>query len=118
MGRLPGSSTVRFSHPTAPGRSLKRGGAHIFTVPLVNKFEKTEQWSTKGENGEPVFLKTPEYHRNPVDPEGSPVTMHWGYDIVDFIKQESGLKSTIEYLDDLNHGVRAEYIEVVVSRKD
>lgn len=98
-------------------RTLKKGGAHIFTVPIINKHYPTEIWATKGSNGEPVFLRNPEYHGNPVDPKGSPVTMHWGFDIVDFIKEKSGLNTTIEHIDDLNFGVRAEYVEVLVSEK-
>lgn len=99
-------------------RTLKKGGAHIFTVPIVNKHRPTEVWATRGENIKPVFLKNPEYHANPVNPKGSPVTMHWGFDIIDFIKDKSGLETTIEYIDDLNYGIRAEYIEVLVSRKN
>jgi SAM-dependent methyltransferase len=98
-------------------RTLKKGGAHIFTTPLVNKFKKTEVWAKKGDDGKPIFLNTPEYHGNPIDPKGSPVTMHWGFDIVEFIKDCSGLETTIEYIDDLNYGIRAEFIEVLVSVK-
>jgi hypothetical protein len=98
-------------------RTLKKGGAHIFTVPIINKHNKTEIWATKGTDGHPVFTATPEYHGNPVDPKGSPVTMHWGFDIVDFIKEKSGLSTTIEYIDNLDFGIRAEYIEVLVSKK-
>jgi SAM-dependent methyltransferase len=98
-------------------RTLKPGGAHIFTVPLFNGHQKSEVWATKGEGGKPVFLKTPEYHGNPVDPEGSPVTMHWGFDIVDHIKSYCGLTSTIEYMHDLKYGIWAEFIEVVVTKK-
>jgi len=98
-------------------RTLKKGGAHIFTVPIINKHKKTEVWATRGVNSEPEFIKNPEYHKNPVDPKGSPVTMHWGFDIVDFIKENSGLETTIEYINDLNYGIRAEYIEVLVSIK-
>ena len=54
---------------------------------------------------------------NPVDRRGSPVTMHWGFDVVQFIRETSGLETTIEYLDELKFGIRAEYIEVLVSRK-
>lgn len=98
-------------------RTLKKGGAHIFTVPIINKHKKTEVWAVKCANGSPVFLKEPEWHGNPVDPNGSPVTMHWGFDIVTFIKESSGLDTTIEYIDDLSLGIRAEYIEVLVSIK-
>jgi hypothetical protein len=99
------------------GRTLKDGGAHIFTVPMVNKHAKTEVWAVKGEDGNPIFTQKAEYHGNPVDPKGSPVTMHWGFDIVDFINSKSKLKTTIEHIDDLHYGIRAEYIEVLVSQK-
>jgi len=96
---------------------LRPGGAHVFTVPLVNKHRASEVWATRGPANEPLFKGTPEYHDNPVDPRGSPVTMHWGFDIVDAIASASGMHTTIEHLDDLAHGIRAEYIEVLVSRK-
>lgn len=98
-------------------RTLKTGGAHIFTVPLINNHSKTEIWATKGEDGTPVFLKTPEFHGNPINAEGAPVTMHWGCDIVNFIDSNSSMQSFIEYIDNLDFGIRAEYIEVIVSKK-
>lgn len=99
-------------------RTLKKGGAHIFTVPLINKFENTEIWAVLGDDGKPHFLKEAEYHGNPVDPKGSPVTMHWGYDIVDFIKDSCGLDTEIEYVNNLNYGIWAEYIEALVTIKN
>ena len=36
-------------------RTLKKGGAHIFTVPTINKHMKTEVWATIGEDGHPNF---------------------------------------------------------------
>ena len=99
-------------------RTLKKGGAHIFSVPLVNKHQKTERWAIKGENGEPKFLFEPDWHGNPIEKNGSPVTMHWGYDIVEFIKTYVNAHSTIEYINDLNYGIRAEYIEIIVSKKN
>lgn len=98
-------------------RTLKKGGAHIFTVPIVNKHKPSELWATKKQNGEPMFLKEPEYHLNPINPKGSPVTMHWGFDIINFIKDKSGLETKIEYIDNLDYGIRAEFIEVLVSIK-
>lgn len=98
-------------------RTLKSGGGYIFTVPIINKHSPTEVWATKGDNGEPVFLKNPEYHDNPISPKGSPVTMHWGFDIINFIKDKSGLETKIEYIDKLDYGIRAEFIEVLVSIK-
>lgn len=98
-------------------RTLKPGGVHIFSVPLINKHQKTEIWATKGSDGEPVFLKDPEWHGNPIDKKGSPVTMHWGYDIIDFIKKHTNAICEIVYIDDLNYGIRAEYIEIIKAKK-
>jgi len=98
-------------------RTLKPGGAHIFSVPLINKHKPTQRWATKGDNGEPIFLFEPEWHGNPVDKKGSPVTMHWGFDIIDYIQKYTGADTKIVYLDDLHHGIRAEYIEIIVAKK-
>lgn len=98
-------------------RVLKPGGAHIFSVPLINKHKKTQRWANKGSNGEPEFLFEPEWHGNPINKKGSPVTMHWGFDIVDFIKENTGADCWIEYINDLHYGIRAEYIEIVVQKK-
>ncbi|MEI7526235.1 MAG: class I SAM-dependent methyltransferase [Mariniphaga sp.] len=98
-------------------RTLKKGGAHIFTVPIINRHMPTEVWAIKGENNSTIFLKTPEWHGNPVDPEGSPVTIHWGFDIVNFIQKSCNMESIIEYIDNIDYGIRAEFIEVIVSKK-
>lgn len=98
-------------------RTLKPGGAHIFSVPIINKHNPTQRWAKKDANGNPQFLFEPEWHGNPVSKKGSPVTMHWGYDIVDFIKTHTAAEVKIVYLDDLSHGIRAEYIEIIVMKK-
>lgn len=98
-------------------RTLKKGGAYIFTVPIINKHSPTQVWAKRGRDGEPIFLHTPEYHGNPVDPKGSPVTMHWGFDIVSFIKRASGLETKIVAQYDKEKGIMGEYNEVFVSIK-
>lgn len=96
-------------------RVLKPGGAHIFTVPIVNKQKKTEVRASQDEHGEIVLFKPAEYHGNPVDLDGSLVTMQWGYDIVSYITDVSGMVSTILTIDNLSQGIRAELIDVVIS---
>ena len=98
-------------------RVLKPGGAHIFTTPLINKHNPSERWASRGTGNEIIYQHTPEYHGNPVDNSGSLVTMHWGYDITEDILAASGLHSTIIMMDNPDLGIRAEYIEVIVSRK-
>jgi SAM-dependent methyltransferase len=98
-------------------RTLKPGGAHIFTVPILNK-EKPSSIRAKLEaDGKINYLCEAQYHGNPISAEGSLVTRDWGYDICDFILKNSGLYTTIVYIDNTALGVRAEYIEVLVSRK-
>jgi len=99
------------------GRVLKVGGAHIFSVPLVNKERPSEVLARREGNGNIIYLQEPEYHGNPISEKGSLVTIHWGYDICDFILRHSGLFTTINYIDNLSLGIRAEYIEILVSKK-
>ena len=98
-------------------RVLKPGGAHIFTVPIINKAKQTECWASLDEKGEIIHHHEPEYHGNPIDNEGSLVTMHWGYDLAEFIQREAQTPTTIVMIDNIEMGIRAEYIEVLVSRK-
>jgi SAM-dependent methyltransferase len=98
-------------------RVLKPGGAHIFTAPLINKNNKSERWASIGKQKEVIFHHEPEYHGNPIDNKGSLVTMHWGYDITDYILEASGMHSTIVMIDNIELGIRAEYIDVIVSFK-
>lgn len=98
-------------------RTLKPGGAHVFTTPLVNQARPSQQAARRAPGGEIVHLVEPEYHGNPIGPDGSLVTWRWGYDIVEHIYRASGLFSTIVYIDDLSQGIRAELNEVIVTRK-
>jgi hypothetical protein len=67
--------------------------------------------------GEIIYHREPEYHGNPVDAKGALVTMHWGYDIANFIIEVAKTPTVIFQIDDLDKGIRAEYIDVVVSTK-
>ena len=98
-------------------RTLKPGGAYVFTAPLVRKHLPTRARATRGKDGLVSYLLPPEYHGNPINEAGSLVTTDWGYDICDFIHSYSGLSTTIMYVDDLSLGIRAEYIEVLIARK-
>ncbi len=98
-------------------RVVKPGGAHIFTVPIINKWRPTERWASLREDGDIAYHGTPEYHGNPVDPDGALVTMHWGYDIASFINKHSAMATVIVQIDDITQGIRAEFIDVLVSSK-
>jgi SAM-dependent methyltransferase len=98
-------------------RTLRPGGAHIFTVPIVNKGGRTSRRATLDAQGNVMHLKEAQYHGNPVDETGALVTFDWGYDICEKIHTASGMFTHIMQIDDLSHGIRAEYIDVLVSIK-
>jgi SAM-dependent methyltransferase len=99
-------------------RTLKPGGAHIFTTPLINKNKPTQQWAKKLPDGTIVHLETPEYHGNPMSSEGSLVTWHWGYDIVEHVKEADAGQSEVIFSDDPSMGIEGEYLEVIVQWRD
>ena len=99
-------------------RTLRPGGAHVFTTPLVNKKLPTQWCARKKTDGTIQHLiDPPEYHGNPVSIEGSLVTVHWGFDITKYIFDSCGLFTELIYVDALDLGIRAEYIEVLITRK-
>lgn len=97
-------------------RTLRPGGMHIFTVPIVNKYLPSRLRATV-ENGTVLHLLPEQYHGNPVGDGKALVTVDWGFDICRHIYEASGLYTQIIYIDDLSRGIRAEYIEVLVSFK-
>jgi SAM-dependent methyltransferase len=98
-------------------RTLRLGGAHIFTLPIVNKGGRTSRRATLDAPGNVIHLKEAQYHGNPVDETGALVTFDWGYDICEKIHAASGMFTHIVQIDDLSNGIRAEYIDVLVSIK-
>jgi hypothetical protein len=97
-------------------RTLKPGGMHICTVPIVNKHKPSSPRALI-ENGKVVHLQPEEYHGNPVGDGRSLVTVDWGYDICRHIFESSGLFTQTVHIDDMSKGIRAEYIEVLVTVK-
>ncbi len=68
-------------------------------------------------DGTLTHLLPPEYHGNPIDDQGSLVTTDWGYDFASFVTRHSGMPTIIIQMDNIELGIRAEFIEIVVSNK-
>lgn len=98
-------------------RTLKPGGAHIFTVPLVYRSGPSRCRARRRPDGTVEHLEPPEFHGNPIDDQGSLVVTDWGFDIVKAIHDSSGLFTYVFHIDDLSRGIRAEYIEVLMTVK-
>jgi|SRR5262249_12945239 len=98
-------------------RTLRPGGAHVFTTPLVARHRPSLVRAERRDDGRIVLRFEPKYHSNPVDPNGSLVVVEWGYDICDQIFRASGLVTKIVEIDDIEHGIRGDYSEVLISFK-
>lgn len=98
-------------------RTLKPGGAHIFTTPIVNKHKLSKLRAKVNDNGEISYLFPAKYHGNPISEKGSLVTVDWGFDICQHIFKSCGLFTHITHIDGLSKGIRAEYIEVLITFK-
>jgi SAM-dependent methyltransferase len=98
-------------------RTLKPGGAHVCTFPIGERSKPSKRRARKLPDGSIEHLMEPIYHGNPMDEAGSLVTIEYGYDVADYFDRHSGLSTTMVYIDDLSRGIRAEFIEVLVSRK-
>ncbi len=97
-------------------RTLKQNGAHVFTVPYF-RGKKTVVRAKAGKTGAIEHLMEPDYHGNPIDPNGSLVVTEWGDEICDFILEASGMTTTIFSFDDASLGLEAWSLDVFVSRK-
>jgi hypothetical protein len=96
-------------------RTLRVGGAHVFTVPWY--FWKETQVRAQEINGQISYLAPPEFHGNPIDTTGSLVVTEWGYDMIDFIYRQTDLTTTVVRTRDRQRGIEGEFVEVFVSRK-
>ena len=70
-------------------RVLKKGGAHVFTVPYLRAVKT--RFRVQERNGRLIYVDKPIYHGNPISDEGSLATVDWGYDIGKYIYDASGM---------------------------
>ena len=113
-----------FEHLFAPAaafreiaRTLRPGGAHVFTTPLVQKTNPSQFCAQIAPDGTITYNTPAEYHRNAISEQGSLVTVKWGYDIANYIFEASGLFTQIVFIDNIELGIRAEFIEVLITYK-
>jgi SAM-dependent methyltransferase len=96
-------------------RTLAPGGAHIFTVPWY--YWKPTLRRAHLEAGAVVHDEPPEYHGNPVDPNGSLVVTEWGWDLCNFIDSVSPVRTKVVKIYDPAQGIVGDFLEVFVSVK-
>jgi len=99
-------------------RTLRPGGAHVFTVPIQPGLARSERRAWRDEaTGEIRHAGEPEFHGNPIDEQGSLVTMHYGADLARWIDRASGTHTRVLRVADAHLGLLGEFLEVGLSYK-
>lgn len=93
-------------------RTLKPGGAYIFTTPTYKELVTTERRARYLPDGSVEHLAEPEYHGNPIDNTGSLVTFHFGHDLAQIAQQSSQMNVEVTRFNDPYHGIIGEFTEV------
>jgi len=98
-------------------RTLKTGGAHVFTTPIVNGGGRSVVRARHGQDGGVEKLLPDVYHGDPINSAGTLVTVDWGLDICERIFTASGMFTVVFAIQDPSMGVLGAYTEVLVSRQ-
>jgi SAM-dependent methyltransferase len=98
-------------------RTLRPGGAHICTVPLTRRAAASRRRARLRDDGSVEHLLPASYHQNPIDPEGSLVTVDWGFDVASYFDAHAGLNTTIFSIENRDRGILGNLLEVLVSVK-
>lgn len=96
-------------------RTLKPGGMHIFTVPWFRN-KATITRAKPCPTGIEYILE-PEFHCDPINPEGTLVVTEWGDSLFEDIWKSSKMKSELYLIEDKKLGLAGEFLEVFVSKK-
>lgn len=97
-------------------RTLRPGGATLLTVPIVMRSNPSRRRARSNE-GRIVNILEPQHHGNPVSPEGSLVTVDWGYDICAYLQHHSGLSFLMLKIEDMSKGIAGDLDEVLIGIK-
>jgi SAM-dependent methyltransferase len=97
-------------------RTLKPSGAHVFTLPYWAP-RPTLIRARPDSSGGIELLMEPDYHGNPLDPNGSLVVREWGTDLCDFIFRSSGITTTVINIFDSLLGIEGDFLDVFISRR-
>jgi SAM-dependent methyltransferase len=97
-------------------RTLKLGGAHVYTVPYYRGKKTVVRAEPNGDEGITHLMK-PDYHLNPIDAAGSLVVTEWGDELCDFVFRASRMTTTIFNFYDPRLGLKGEFLDVLISRK-
>lgn len=97
-------------------RTLKPGGAHLFSVPCDFTADTVVRASLSS-SGEVIHLQPPVYHGNPIDAKGSLVFRDWGRDLTETILSACGMETEVVRIRSFWQGIEPGFNEIFISRK-
>ena len=96
-------------------RTLKPGGVCISAFPVSKHQWEGLRWRARlGADGTVEHLAPAEYHGNPISPEGSLVTVDYGYDLHQLFAEWAPFDVRVLRFADRRAGVLGEFTDVVV----
>lgn len=99
-------------------RTLRCGGIYLCTFPVrKEQVAACERRFELMPDGSRKDFKEPEIHGNPVNGEGSIVTVDWGYDFHQQVPKWAPFDVRVYRFADITHGIIGEYTEVVICLK-
>lgn len=99
-------------------RTLRAGGLHLFTVPTYKELVVSQRKAEYSPDGTVIHYDAPEYHGNPVSEQGSLVTFHYGYDLMENLHHWSSSDVEVVRFYDVHHGIIGDFTEVYVATKN
>jgi SAM-dependent methyltransferase len=96
-------------------RTLKPGGAHIFTVPWFRS--RPTLVRAKIVEGALQHFEQPDYHGNPIDENGSLVFTEWGAELPFLLHEWGKCPVIVHSIRDRSLGIDGEFREVFVQQK-
>jgi len=94
-------------------RTLKPGGAHVFTVPWFYKQETRVRAVLQ--DGQITNVLEPEYPGNPIDANGSLVVTDFGRDLCSYIYERARMLTTVIRSNDKQWGVETRLFDLIIS---
>lgn len=85
-------------------RILKPGGKFIFTIPFLVDQDKSDRRAIENEKGEIVHFREPQYHGDPLRPEGILVFTLFGWDVFDMARK-AGMDCYVQLIYLLRYGI-------------
>jgi SAM-dependent methyltransferase len=99
-------------------RTLKPGGVCISAFPMVKgQADGMRLRARRGADGAVEHFEPAEYHGNPIDPEGSLVTVDYGYDVHKLVGEWAAFDARVVRFADRRAGILGELTDVLVCEK-